>query len=56
MSKPIDMTGVARWKVRNKNTWEMLARFYTYEEAKEFIDSNREVAQNNNVEMTIVWD
>ena len=52
----IDMTGVKRWKVRDKASWEILARFYTYQEAEEFRQEIADIAKKNNRETVIVWD
>lgn len=49
MSRPINMAGVKRWKVRNKQTWAIIERFDTLAEAEEF-------RKTLTIETVIVWD
>ena len=56
MSKPIDMTGVKRWKVRDKESWEILGRFHTYQEAEEYKEELEDIAKLNHRTLVIVWD
>ena len=56
MSKPIDMTGVKRWKVRYQDSFEILDRFYTLREAEAFRAELLPTAKRENRTVVIVWD
>lgn len=54
--KRINMTGVKRWKVRDKESWEIIDRFFTYKEAEAFRQELEGASNSDNKTYVIVWD